>query len=311
MNQVYRYTGCSKQSFHQKMDRRMHEQEQQLLLLPIIEELRVEHPGVAARQLYWMVKPTHIGRDKFEDLCFKNGFKLKRSKAYKKTTDSHGVIRFPNLIAGREFTAINQAWSSDITYYQIGRSFYYLTFIIDLFSRTIVGYSVSRRLLTEQTTMAALIMAFKERDPAEGLIFHSDGGGQYYCKDFLKLTLKYKMRNSMCDVAYENPHAERINGTIKNQYLKGYNPQSFESLELMTSRAIQNYNWVRPHQSLKNMPPAEFERPLPAGGASLSNDNFCIDRTTGLQHMENSHLLKRSISKVRTVKPVDKTVNVF
>jgi putative transposase len=248
MNQIYRYTDYSKQAFHQKMDRWLDEHEQQLLLLPIIAELRQEHPGVASRILHLIHRPKNIGRDKFEKLCFEHGFKLDRPRAYKRTTDSSGVIRFPNLIAGNEFTGINQAWSSDITYYQIDDTVYYITFIIDLFSRRIVGFSVSKRLLTEQTTLPALEMALVERNPAAGLIFHSDGGGQYYCKEFLNLTADHKIKNSMCEIVFENAHAERINGTIKNQYLKGYNPYSYVSLIEMTRRAVKNYNCIRPHK---------------------------------------------------------------
>ena len=276
MNEVYRYMGYTKQAFHQKMDRKLREHGQQLLLLPIIEELRREHPGVAARQLYLILQPENMGRDKFESLCFEHGFKLERPKAYKRTTDSSGVIRFPNLTIGIEFTDINQAWSSDITYYQIGETVYYLTFIMDLFSRKIVGFSISKRLLTEQTTIPALNMALTDRKPASGLIFHSDGGGQYYCKEFLKLTEDYDIKNSMCDIVYENAHAERVNGTIKNQYLKGYKPLNYLSLIELTRKAVNNYNLVRPHLSLKNKTPIAYEKLLPAGGSSLTNDDFCI-----------------------------------
>ena len=311
MNQVYRYKAISKQSFHQRMDRLMQLRGQTLLLLPIIEELREEHPEVGARQLYYMIKPTAMGRDGFEQLCFENGFKLKRRKAYKTTTDSRGVIRFPNLLAGQQFTAVNQGWSSDITYYQIRQSYYYLTLIIDVFSRVIVGYSVSRRLLTEHTTVPALKMALRQRRPDQGLIFHSDAGGQYYSKEFLELTQVNRIKNSMCEVAWENPYSERINGTIKNQYLKGYNPQSFVSLVSMTKRAINNYNQVRPHQSLKNMTPKNFESSLPAGGSCFTKDNLCTSRNITRLEKKDHPLKNRSIPLVKTTKSVEKTVNVY
>jgi putative transposase len=295
MNEVFKYTGYTKQAFHQKRDRVLLEREQHLLLLPLIEELRLEHPGVAVRQLYLILRPEHIGRDKFESLCFEHGFKLPKRKAYKRTTDSTGVIRFPNLIEGREFTAINQAWVSDITYFQIGERVYYITFIMDLFSRKIVGYSVSKRLLTDQTTSPALRMALAQRKPGAGVIFHSDGGGQYYCKTFLKLTEDHKIKNSMCDVVFENPHAERINGTIKNQYLKGYKPYSYESLTMMTARAVYNYNNIRPHKSLKQLTPAAFEQLKSADGSSSSTDNFCTSENSAGQHQKNYQLPMRSI----------------
>lgn len=260
MNEIYRYKNIRKQSFHQRLDREFMRLERSQLLLPLLFELREEHPGVSARVLYEILKPEDIGRDAFEQLCFANGLKLERKPAFKKTTNSSGVIRFPNLILLREFTAINQAWVSDITYYEIGGRFYYLTFIMDLYSRVIAGYSVSKRLLTSDTTLPALAMALKQRRAKEGLIFHSDGGGQYYCKEFLKLTSEKGIKNSMGEMAYENPNAERINGTIKNQYLKGYDPKSFDQLTAMTQRAIRNYNEVRPHSSLNKNTPKGYEK---------------------------------------------------
>jgi transposase InsO family protein len=312
MNKIYGYIGYSKQAFHQRMGRKLRDHEQELLLLPIITELRQEHPGVAARQLYEMLQPEKIGRDKFERLCFEHGFKLQRSKSYRRTTDSRGVIRFPNLIAAVEFTGINQAWSSDITYYQIDSTFYYITFIIDLFSRKIVGFTVSQKLLTEQTTIPALSMALHNRKPPAGLIFHSDGGGQYYCNAFLKLTRAYKIKNSMCDVVYENAHAERVNGTIKNQYLRGYNPQNYSSLVKMTEKAVNNYNRIRPHQSLKKLSPEAFEKKLPAGGSSLSNDDFCNFCNGSKLDQKNHHLPPRlNLTIKNEIKTLEKTVNVF
>lgn len=274
MNLIYRYLGYTRQSFHQKMNRELIEQEEHLLLLPLITELRYDHPGMGARELYLILRPQKIGRDKFEQLCFDHGFKLERFRAFKKTTNSSGVIRFPNLILGIEFRGINQAWVSDITYYQIADRAYYITFIMDLYSRRIVGFQVSRRLLTEQTTIPALTIALAERKPAPGLIFHSDGGGQYYSKEFLELTGDHQIKNSMCDIVYENSHAERVNGTIKNQYLAGYKPYNFVSLQQLTAKAVDKYNNDRPHKSLGKLSPAAYECRIAAAGSSLPNDIF-------------------------------------
>ena len=311
MNQVFSYVDYSKQAFHQKLNRKLEQREQALLLYPILMQLREEHPGVAARQLYYILQPAAIGRDKFESLCFEHGLKLPRLKAYHKTTDSSGVIRFPNLIAGREFTSINQAWSSDITYYRIKELFYYLTFIIDLFSRLIVGFSVSKRLLTSETTFAALTMAIKNRQPAKGIIFHTDGGGQYYSNAFLELTNHHSISNSMCDSVYENAHAERINGTIKNQYLKGYDPQNYGELVKMTKRAVNKYNLIRPHKTLKNLTPAVYEKRQPAGGTSSTNNDFCNNRIPHEHLQKNHHLSMMHKSTSKELKTIEKTVNVF
>lgn len=210
----------SKQAIHQLIERRMKSEEENAYLLPIIRQIRTDHPTMSCRAMYYKIKPETMGRDAFESLCFENGFKQVRPMNYHRTTNSNGVVRFDNLLENTTITAINQAFVSDITYYELDR-FYYITFIMDAYSRYILGYQVSDRLTTEATTLSALNQAIKVRNGIlpKGIIFHSDGGGQYYDKEFLKLTSKYHFKNSMCEMAYQNGQAERINGVIKNNYL--------------------------------------------------------------------------------------------
>jgi len=262
MNSIYRAIDVSKQGFHQWMDHYMRIMEEEQQLLPIIYQIRKDHPKMSAKTMYNLVKPRSMGRDKFMDFCFENGLKVEISRAYHKTTNSLGVTRFENLIIGRELTKINQVWVSDITYYRIMNQFYYLTFVMDLYSRLIVGYSASTNMLTEHTTIPALEMSLKSRNPASGLIFHSDGGGQYYSKKFIAITGKHEISNSMCESVYENAHAERVNGTIKNDYLYSYNPQTLEDLKRMLKRAVGMYNEVKPHQALSGQAPRAFEKSI-------------------------------------------------
>jgi transposase InsO family protein len=259
MNALYRVLGTSKQAFHQYLDKHLLVLEEQQQLLPIISQIRDDHPRLSARQMYGMINPQSMGRDKFEQFCYQYGFKLAIKRAFHRTTNSLGVTRFENLIAGFKLTGVNQVWVSDITYYRIGERFYYITFILDLYSRFIVGYTVSIGMLTEQTTIPALNMALKHRQPEQGLIFHSDGGGQYYCKKFLAITKSNLIKNSMCESVYENAHAERINGTVKNDYLVYYAPQNFKQLTILTDKAVRMYNYSRPHSSLGSVSPATYE----------------------------------------------------
>ena len=92
-----------------------------------------------------------------------------------------------------------------------------------------------------------------------GLIIHSDGGGQYYSNEFRKLTKEAEMVNSMGKTAYENPHAERVNGIIKNNYIRHYGPKSFINLIKMTNKAVQLYNTEKPHRALNKLSPIQFE----------------------------------------------------
>jgi putative transposase len=265
MNILYKSVGISKQSFHQHLNREMCMLEESNQLLALIVQIREDHPRMSARHMYRLLNPVHMGRDRFEAFCFANGFKISVKRAYHRTTNSWGVTRFANLLIGFEFTGVNQVWVSDITYYRIGETFYYLTFILDRYSRFIVGHSASESLLTIATTIPALTMALKARKClVDGLIIHSDGGGQYYCKDWLKLTRKNRIRNSMCESVYENAHAERINGIIKNDYLVYYSPQNYTELIAMTAKAVLKYNHERPHQSLGNISPNDYETILAA-----------------------------------------------
>jgi putative transposase len=171
--------------------------------------------------MYAKLQPQAIGRDRFQELCRNNGFSIATKTNPFRTTDSSGVIRFDNLLADLTLTRINEAWSSDITYYEVNNRFYYLTFVMDCISRRILGYAVSSRFTTEQTTLQALKEAVKARGGSipKQIIFHSDSGGQYYEKAFLSYTSHHRMHNSMCEFAYENGKVERLNGIIKNNYL--------------------------------------------------------------------------------------------
>lgn len=258
MNAIYRSIGTTKQNVHQGLNALLAMQEEQAQLLVVIDEIRADHPQMGARTLYKMINPQTMGRDRFISFCYDHGLRINKAKNYRRTTDSTGVIRFPNLILDFELTGVNQVWVSDITYYQIGNRFYYLTFIMDLFSRRIIGWQASETLRTIDTTIPSLKMALKRLGALDQPIFHSDGGGQYYSKKFLELT-EGRLLNSMCETVYENPHAERINGTIKNSYLIHYNPTTFKELIKMLNKAVKMYNESKPHQSLGGMTPKVFE----------------------------------------------------
>jgi len=181
MNEVYRVLGTSKQNFHQGVDRLLMQQMEREQLLVILYQVRKDHPKMSCRDMYRMIRPQYMGRDRFEAFCKEEGFSVELKRNFRRTTNSLGVTRFPNLVQGLKLTGVNQVWVSDITYYEMTNRFYYLTFIMDLYSRKIIGYSVSDNLLTDNTTIPALNKAINTRQGQNltSLIFHSDGGGQY------------------------------------------------------------------------------------------------------------------------------------
>jgi len=243
------------------IDRKMQARQQYGYLSKIIAEIRNDHPTLSCRAMYYKILPEKLGRDAFEQLCKELGYQTAKSVNKRRTTDSSGVIRFANLLEGLTLVKPDQAWASDITYFEVGSRYYYITFVMDCYSRLILGYSVSQRLVTEQTTLAALKMAIATRGGKvqKDIIIHSDGGGQYYDKDFLKFTQLHQMRNSMCEYAYENGKAERLNGTIKNNYLIHFDIKCYADLIKGVDRVIPLYNKERPHKSLNYVSPLMFE----------------------------------------------------
>lgn len=261
LNWFYKSLGISKQAFHQSRKRSIRYEAEVEDLIQLLHQIRADHPTMNCRDMYYKINPLFVGRDKFEGLCKECGFSVFRPKNLRRTTDSTGVVRFENLIIDLELNRINQVWSSDITYFEIEKVFYYITFILDNYSRRIIGHKVSSRLSTEHTSLPAIKMALKTREgqTLDGVIFHSDGGGQYYDKAFLALTNSHRFKNSMCEFAWENGKAERVNGVIKNNYLHPWGINSYEKLIKGVDRAVKLYNTDKPHSSLHRMTPLQFE----------------------------------------------------
>ncbi len=264
LNLIYRSLGFTKQGFHKSLKNHFGREEEKRYLLNLILQIRKDHPTMCCRAMHYKLNPSRFGRDRFIELCREYGFVGRRTRSRRITTDSTGVQRFVNLLQGRELTDIDQAWSSDITYFEIDNQFYYLTFILDCYSRRIIGYRASKRLLTKQTTLPSIQMAVKLRGSEfkQGVIFHSDGGGQYYHGGFLDFTKQHYFKNSMCEFGWENGKAERINGVIKNNYLRHFEIKNYVQLVRQLDRAVRLYNEEKPHVSLGRKTPVEFEKQL-------------------------------------------------
>lgn len=230
----------------------------------MIAKTRKYHPDMGVREIYFKIGPIGIGRDAFEKFCRKQGYMRKRRRNHTRTTDSSGINRFPNHMAEIKdrIDRPNQLWQSDIFYIEICGRFYYITLIQDAFLKIIVGFSASDSLITEATTLAALRMAIKRNRKynLKGLVFHSDGGGQYYDKEFLKLTARHTIINSMCEYPWENGMAESLNNVIKNKYLIHRNITCLEELKLELDRTVSLYNQDKPHSSLQRKTPSAYEK---------------------------------------------------
>lgn len=240
------------------------EQAKAVLYIRMMEEVREIHPGMGLRTMYEMLQPEGIGRDAFIALGLQEGFRLKNIEKKTRTTYSIKSSRYVNLLGGKEFTSINQVWSSDITYYYYEDQFFYIVFVMDVYSRRILGYNLADNMRAENN-IKALKMALATRnikDYDKNLIHHSDKGTQYASDDYTGLLEERGIQISMCNEVYENTHIERVNDTIKNQYLNRMNIVSVKDLKAKLDRAIKAYNEQRPHQSLMKMSPVHYEQYL-------------------------------------------------
>lgn len=234
-----------------------------------INIIRQEHPGCGLEKLYHQLRPDWIGRDKFVALFISLGYGIVRSRKFSKTTiPTH--IRYPNLIEGLLVYGLNTVWQSDITYYRIGEDHYYIVFIEDVFSRRILGYVVSNHMRA-QANMQALDISCKARDcDLGGTIHHSDRGSQYVDHEYLNALKQNNMLASMGLRGQDNAYVERVNGIIKNEYLKYWSIETLKQLQVKLKQAVDHYNIKRPHDSLPNrMPPVEFEKELAINSKDL------------------------------------------
>lgn len=260
MKDLYSIEGISKQSHHKAVCRKQWLEEVEQTILSSVESLREDHPRMGAKKLYKLLQPDGIGRDRFIQLLMNNGYGTKRVRNYTRTTYA-GKYHYPNLISGKVLTGVKQLWVSDITFIWVDQRWHYMTFITDVYSRKIVGYAVDKHLHA-QANIRALKMAFKNTkgQSLKGLIHHSDRGSQYIHREYLKMLKERGIEVSMGNKAWENAHAERINGIIKNEYLNPMLIKDFEDLKRKVKKVVSLYNKERPHGNLLNqLSPEKYE----------------------------------------------------
>jgi putative transposase len=254
MNMLYKTVGISKQAVAQYAKRQEVFDNQIKELIVEADILRKAHPGCGVEKIYDTLRPDFIGRDRFVETFMDLGYRVKRRKNYRRTTYA-GNLYYPNLIKGLEINEPSAIWQSDITYIKIKDKFYYAVFIIDVYSKEIVGYSVSDHMRAS-ANIRALKMALKEHKYPK--IHHSDRGSQYTSKEYISLLRENSCKISMGLIAQDNAYAERINRTIKEEYLSYWKTENFQQLKLQVKNAVYNYNNKRVHRHLPKMNPSEF-----------------------------------------------------
>ena len=195
------------------------------------------------------------------------GLKSVLKRKFVSTTDSKHTLPIAVNELNREFssTKIGEKWVSDITYIRVNDDWNYLTTIIDLADRKVVGWSLSKDMTVENTVLAAWLEARKVRKINVGFIFHSDRGVQYASNkmvDMFSFNIKVTQSMSRKGNCWDNAVAESFFKTIKHEWLYRFKYTSYNQLHESISDYIIWYNTQRLHSSLGYLTPLEMELKL-------------------------------------------------
>jgi transposase InsO family protein len=204
-----------------------------------------------------------VGRNHVARLMRDNGLLARTPKRFRVTTDSdHALPIAPNLLE-QNFTADgpNRVWVADITYVWTAQGWGYLAVLLDLFGRRVVGWAFAKHMRTE-LPLKALQRALAARQPAPGLIQHSDRGSQYASRRYRKVLLDHEAACSMSRAGdcYDNAVAESFFASLKKECLSRSHFATYtEAYDAIAAYIDGFYNPVRRHSALGYLSPIDYE----------------------------------------------------
>ena len=257
--------GYSRQSYYQGMKFIQQKAFESDIIIEEVLRYRKHQKRIGTRKLlgemnsFLSAHHFQIGRDAMFNLLSERGLLVTKRKRRGciTTLSKHRFKKYPNIIRDFIPTAPNQLWVCDITYIHLADGFAYLSLITDAYSRKIVGFYLSKDL-SAKGPLNALEMALSNNPNRPGLIHHSDRGVQYCCDAYVKLLQDKKIKISMTENGdpLENAIAERVNGILKQELLEEAFPY-FDVAQKAIAIACSTYNYLRPHNSIDNLKPAE------------------------------------------------------
>lgn len=232
-------------------------------LVLALEQTAGQYPRYGSRRLTHQLGRAPyrycVNRKRIQRLMRQKGLLRSIKRAKCRTTNSlHPYRRYPNLVEGLKIIRPEQVWVCDITYIRLGNGFVYLAVIMDVFTRAIRGWSLSRDLdmvLTLSALRSALTLCLPE-------IHHSDQGVQYAANEYVELLRQYGVQISMAAPGKpeENGYAERLMRTIKEEEVDLSEYRNFAEARTQIGRFIEDvYMTKRIHSALGYLTPAEFE----------------------------------------------------
>ena len=187
---------------------------------------------------------------------------VKQRVAYKVTTKRKHSDAVADNLLNMNFNPVgpNQIWAGDVSYLKTGEGWLYLAIVMDLYSRRIVGWHISKRM-TLDLVERALIKAHHLRKPPKGVVFHSDRGSQYTSGRFRKTLKKLGYRASMGDLGacWDNAVVERFFGSLKYDWLFKVPQPTRSHMHDDVARYMKYYNVDRLHSANLDQSPIEFE----------------------------------------------------
>lgn len=263
MKDLHSVSKISKQSLYKYRKGKEQAKYQKKLVCQAMENMRKEHKRMSSRKVYRVQKDLlnlKIGRDKFEQIAFSNGYRVKQKRNVMKTTWGQRVEVYPDLVSGKEINNINQVFQSDIFYLKVEGEDYYGITIEDIYSRRLLSLHVSQSMRAEENVKAIKkIFKLRNKSSLEECIFHSDTGSQYISNKQKDLLKELGMQQSMCDIAQKNAYVERVQGILKYEYFFE-NELTKKNINRVSKKIMKLYNEERPHINLNYRTPVEFEK---------------------------------------------------
>lgn len=205
----------------------------------------------------------YVSRRRISRIMRQAGLACITRNKFKSTTDStHNNPVAPNVLARNfEVSKPNQVWCGDITYIKTGEGWLYLATVMDLYSRKIVGWSMSNRINAELVNKA-LLMATWQRKPGKDLIWHTDRGVQYTSSSHLRIIDQHSITQSMSKKGdcWDNAVAESFFNSLKSELIYHHNFKTREEAKNVIFEYIEVfYNQVRTHSNNNYLSPVDFE----------------------------------------------------
>ncbi len=263
MKDLCEVSNVSKQSLYKYRKGKEQIEEQEKLVCQAMENMRKEHKKMSSRKVYRVLKEQlniKVGRDKFEEIAFAFGYRVKYKRNTMKTTWGQRVEVYPDLVSGKEINNINQVYQSDIFYLKVEGEDYYGITIEDIYSRRLLSLNISQSMKADENVKALKkVLKVRKKSDLKACIFHTDTGSQYISNKQKELLKELEMQASMCDIAQKNSYVERVQGTLKYEYFFE-NKLTKTNINKISKKIMKLYNEERPHINLGYKSPVEFEK---------------------------------------------------